>query len=150
MTVTTYLEKARAEFEDLDTKLTELARKREIALVRLQTLEMVAGDEVTDIPGKPHIRDRRQSTPAPHKPITSQGNRAAPGSWKAVFGKLLDRGLSQFSYNDVMQAARDLALEAPMPSVRVRVSKFKKQGLLENVTEGVYKPTKKGAEFFRQ
>lgn len=148
-----HLDKARAEFEEIDTKLTELTRKREIALVKLQTLEMVAGDDAAPrgLPLRQAVPDRRHSTPAQHRPVTSGGKeRAAPGSWKTVFANLISQGLSQFSYKDVVQAAKDIALDAPMPSARVRVSKFKAQGYLERVSDGVYKPTKEGKEFFKR
>lgn len=145
--ITEHLAKAQAEFDSLDAQLTTIARKHEIAKVRLETLQMVAGEDLSEpavttaAPGRPARTTIR--TIKPSQP------RAAAGTWRTVFSNLIAKGLNSFSYDDVVQAAHDIALDAPKASARVRVSKFKDQGYLERVTDGVYKPTKKGMDFFK-
>lgn len=160
--VKSHLDAARVEVMKLEHDL-------EIARVRLETLEMVAEPDGVDgsADGKEHaarrgagasgfdgqivrpvvLRGSRSTATAP----TPRGNsRAAPGSWARVFWKLIQEGTKQFSYDDVLEAATSIGMDTTKPSVRVRISKFKDQGALERVTDGVYKPTKEGMAFFKQ
>jgi len=161
--VTQFLSAAREHLAELDAKINELTRDREIEATRVEAFEQVLG--ITK-PGRavtaslthlthPAPQTNSAAVPAaptlshaaPRKPGRQAGDhRAPPGAWKGVFRQLV--GKETFNYDDVVAAAEKAAIETTKPSARVRVSRMKEGGYVEPVEDGVFRITDAGKKYF--